>query len=426
MLLRARTLVPLSGEPLADGAVWIENGHFQAVGTWSELRRIAPGPALDLGEVLISPGWVNAHCHLDLTDLAGQIAPPKSFSGWIKSLLSAKYDWSYSEFAASWLRGAEQLLRTGTTTVASIESVPEMLGDVRASTPLRVWSLLELTGVRRRWDPALLVDAAVQALERLPLDRGGVGLSPHAPYSTPPQLLRLAAAAARQRNWPIATHIAESTEEFEMFVHRGGAMHDWLAAQRSMDDCGLGSPVAHCARQGLLSPSLLAVHANLLWRDDVELLARSGASVVHCPQSHDYFRHPRFPLPELRAAGVNLCLGTDSLASTRKLRGQRPTLSITDEFRSFDAHNSGLTPRESLALATLNGARALGLAGLAGEISAGAWADLAVIPFSGSLKEAESATMEHIGNVAATMIDGRWAWSSPEFGLLAACREGMV
>lgn len=400
---------------MPDAAVWIENGKFQAVGTWAELRHTAPGPVLDLGDVLVHPGWVNAHCHLDLTDLAGQVAPPKSFSGWIKLLLSARSDWSFSEFAMSWLRGAEQLLRTGTTTVANIESVPEMLADVRASTPLRVWSMLELTGVRRRRDPVELLDEALQTLGRLPQTRGGVGLSPHAAYSTPPRLLGLAAAAAKARHWPITTHIAESTEEFEMFVNRGGAMHDWLAAQRPMEDCGLGSPVAHCARYGLLSPNLLAVHANLLWRDDIALLARSGASVVHCPQSHDYFRHPRFPLPELRAAGVNLCLGTDSLASTRKLGRRRPTLSMTDEFRSFDAHNTGLSSRETLALATLNGARALGLAGRAGEISVGAWADLAVIPYSGSLAAAEEAAMQHAGEVSATMIDGKWAWWAPGF-----------
>ena len=417
MLLRARTLLSVRAGPIDDGAVWIEDGCIQAAGHWPDVGRIAHGPAVDLGEVIVHPGWVNAHCHLDLTELAGQLAPPKSFSGWIKSLLTAKSDWSFSEFALSWLKGAEQLVRSGTTTVANIESVPEMLADVRACTPLRVWSLLELTGVRRQRDPAQLLQAALEILDRLPIRRGGVGLSPHAPYSTPPALLGLAAEAARQRHWPITTHIAESTEEFEMFVRRTGPMYDWLAAQRSMDDCGLGSPLAHCSRHGLLSPSLLIAHANLLWRNDVEILARSGASVVHCPQSHDYFRHPRFPLPELIAAGINVCLGTDSLASTRKLGRRRPTLSMTDEFRSFNSHNTGLSPAETLTLATRNGARAVGVAGSAGELSPGAWADLAVIPYSGPLAAAEEATMDHHGDVLATLIDGRWEWQAPGYDL---------
>ena len=172
-----------------------------------------------------------------------------------------------------------------------------MLGQVRSATPLRVWSLLELTGVRSRRDPRELVAEAVALLDRLPPGRGGVGLSPHAPYSTLPELLSQAAAVAGQRGWPISTHLAESREEFDMFVHRTGAMFDWLAPQRPMADCGLGSPLHHAARHGLLTPAQLAVHVNVVWRNDVELLRESGASVVHCPQSHAYFRHPRFPWP---------------------------------------------------------------------------------------------------------------------------------
>lgn len=414
MLIRARTLVPVGANPIDNGALWIEAGRIQAVGHWPEIERIGRGPVLDLGASIIHPGWVNAHCHLDLTDLAGHITPPRSFADWIKALLGAKGGWSYSEFAASWLRGAQQLIRSGTTTVANIESVPEMLPDVRAGTPLRVWSLLELTGVRRQRDPADLVTHAVELLESLPHTPGGVGLSPHAPYSTPPRLLSLATAAARQHGWLVATHIAESAEEFDMFVHRSGALHDWLAPQRSMEDCGLGSPLAHCARHDLLHPDLLVIHANTLTRDDMDLLVRSGASVVHCPQSHDYFQHPRFRFAELRAAGVRVCLGTDSLASVRKLGRKYHRLSMTDELRAFCGEPRGLSPRELIQLATLHGAHALRLHNLAGELRADAWADLAVIPYEGSTPEAEAAVLAHSGDVAGTMIDGNWAWLSQE------------
>ena len=287
--LRSRTLLPLVGAPIADGGLWLEDGLIRAVGPWADVQRIGTGSIIDLGEVTVHPGWVNAHVHLDYTNLAGQLAAPKSFSAWIKTLLTAKSPWGFSDFANSWLAGAQQLLQTGTTTIANIESVPEMLGQVRSATPLRVWSLLELTGVRNRRDPATLVAEGIAVLERLPMGRGGVGLSPHAPYSTLPELLTQAADAARQRGWPISTHLAESREEFDMFVYRSGAMYEWLAPQRPMEDCGLGSPIYHAARHGLLSPAQLAVHVNVLWRNDVELLRASGASVVHCPQSHEYF-----------------------------------------------------------------------------------------------------------------------------------------
>ena len=410
MLLRARTLLPVGTDPIEDGGLWIESGRIVEIGPWSQVQQSGRGSVIDLGEVLVHPGWVNAHCHLDLTDLAGVIAPPRSFSDWIKALLGARSGWSFSEFAASWIRGARQLIHTGTTTVANIEFAPEILSDVRAATPLRVWSLLEFTGVRSRRDPREVVESGVQSLESLPAAPGGLGLSPHAPYSTSPTLMSVAARAARDRDWLVATHIAESTEEFEMYVERKGALHDWLASQRPMTDCGLGTPVAHCARQDLLSPRFLAIHANALADEDIGLLAQSGASVVYCPQSHDYFQHPRFRFSELRAAGINVCLGTDSLASTRKLGRTCPTLSMKDELRNFRQRHPDIAPRELIQLATVCGARAMRLPGLAGELSAGAWADLAMIPYAGTLADAEAALVEHPGESAGTMIAGHWVW----------------
>ena len=114
-----------------------------------------------------------------------------------------------------------------------------------------------------------------------------------------------------------------------------------------------------------------------------------------------------------------MCLGTDSLASTGGPTGDRtvrPTLSMWDELRSFQAHNAGLEPREVLGLATVNGARALSLNGLAGELSVGAWADLAVVPFAGAIEDAEAALLEHRGSVAATMIAGEWVFGNGAHG----------
>src|SRR5690606_19255911 len=93
---------------------------------------------------------VNAHCHLDYTNMAGMIPAPKNFPDWIKAMLALKAHWSYSEYSQSWLNGAQMLLRTGTTTLADIEAVPELLPDVWNATPLRVVSLLELTNVKSR------------------------------------------------------------------------------------------------------------------------------------------------------------------------------------------------------------------------------------------------------------------------------------
>jgi cytosine/adenosine deaminase-related metal-dependent hydrolase len=197
----------------------------------SSLR--AGDEVVELGDRVLLPGLVNAHCHLDYTDLAGEIPATRLFTDWIKSITTAKAGRIYADFAQSWLRGAQMLLRTGTTTVADIESVPELLPEVWLATPLRVFSFLELTGVKSRREPRCILEDAVLKIQSLPASRGGAGLSPHAPYSTMPELLRLSSAAAREKGWRLVTHVAESDQEFEMFQHARGAMFDWLQRNRT-------------------------------------------------------------------------------------------------------------------------------------------------------------------------------------------------
>jgi cytosine/adenosine deaminase-related metal-dependent hydrolase len=184
-----------------------------------------------------------------------------------------------------------------------------------------------------------------------------------------------------------------------------------------MDDCGIGSPVQHLERHGLLGPDHIAVHANYLWDGDVERLARSGTHVVHCPRSHDYFGHQRFPLEALKLAGVNLTLGTDSLASTRVVPGRSVTLSLLAEVREFLSKNSMVSPLEALGWVTTHGARALGLEGRIGELSSGAVADLIAIPHTGAVGDAPEAAVNHSGRVAASMIDGGWVIPPGEVSL---------
>lgn len=409
MLLRARVVLPLTAPPVEDGAVLVFQDRLQAVGRFADLRAHTTGPVQDLGDVVLLPGLVNAHCHLDYTHLAGRLAPPRTFPDWIKSILAAKSEWNFSDFAVSWLAGARQLMASGTTTVANIESVPELLTDCRASTPLRVYSFLEMTGVRSGRDPGSILGEALHLARTIRSGTGEFGLSPHAPYSTTPVLLQMTAEWARQGGWRTTTHVAESQAEFDMFMYRRGPMFEWLESQRPMNDCGLGSPVQHLERCGLLGPTHLAVHVNYLWHGDAGRLARAGAHVVHCPSSHTYFGHRRFPLEELTEAGVNVALGTDSLASTRPIRGRIPTLSLFDELREFLAQDPSIAPLRGLEMVTLHAARALGLTGLAGELAESSWADLIAIPFAGPVPQAVEAVVGHRGPVVASLIAGEWA-----------------
>jgi cytosine/adenosine deaminase-related metal-dependent hydrolase len=410
VILRARTILPVSQPPIENGAIVISGNKIRAVGSWTDLKSEADEKVLDLGEVILLPGLVNAHCHLDYTDMAGELPPPKTFTDWIPLITAAKTAWSYSEYAHSWLHGAHMLLKTGTTTVADIEAMPDLLPEVWDATPLRVFSFLEMTGIRARRDPKEILREAVGKIDSLAHARCFASLSPHAAYSTLPELLRMSAGLARKRKSRITTHIAESAEEFEMFAHARGKMFDWLKRnERDNSDCGHGSPVKHFARHKMLGQNLIAAHVNLLAHGDARLLGRHRVHVVHCPRSHAYFRHPPFLRERLANAGVNLCLGTDSLATTRKIGKQKPELNMFEEMRLLAAADKTISPAEILRMATINGARALGLAGQAGEISENCSADLIAIPADKKMADIYETILAHTGNVAASMIDGRWA-----------------
>ena len=410
MIFRARTILPISQSPVENGAVVIPGNRILAVGAWPDLKPGAGGKITDLGDVILLPGLVNAHCHLDYTDMAGQLPPPKKFTDWIAAITAAKLARSRADYARSWLRGAQMLLKTGVTTVADIEAAPDLLPDVWDATPLRVFSFLEMTGIRARRNPREILREAVAKIDSLAHPRSRAFLSPHAPYSTLPELLKLAADISRKRKWRVCTHVAESDQEFEMFTKARGAIHAWLRRnERDNSDCGLGSPVEHLARAGMLGENLLAIHVNYLARGDARLLGENRVHVVHCPRSHEYFRHSAFPRKRLAAAGVNVCLGTDSLATVLKTGGQKPELDLLAEMRALAAKDRTISSATILHMATVSGAKALGMTGQIGELSKNAFADLIAIPFAGKTTEAAEAVVNFTGGVHASMIGGKWA-----------------
>lgn len=180
------------------------------------------------------------------------------------------------------------------------------------------------------------------------------------------------------------THVAETKEE-EEFLRKGtGPLMD-LARERGWlkgkwEPPGRSS-VEYLAELGVLAPSTLLAHLNYPSASDTDLVAKSGASVAFCPRSHGFFRHDPYPLPALLSAGVNVCLGTDSLASN-------DSLSVLEEARLVTRDFPQLSPSAVFAMATTNGAGSLGLAGKVGEIAPGAWASFLALdigPLGGSV-----------------------------------------
>jgi aminodeoxyfutalosine deaminase len=410
MILRARAVLPMIGPPIENGAVAIAGSRIRAVGRSRDVPAARGEEQADLGDVVLLPGLINAHCHLDYTAMAGEFQSPKRFIDWLKLITSTKAEWSAQDYQESWRSGAGMLLRTGTTTVADIEAIPQLLPEMWEATPLRVISLLEMISITRRRLPETVLQETLKKIESLQHHRCCAGLSPHAPYSTVIELVKRTAEVARRKRWLVCTHVAESQTEFRMFTRGEGDMYEWLEKSgREMTDCGLGSPVRHLERCGLLRGNLLATHANYLSRGDATLLAKRQVSVVHCPRSHAYFRHEPFRLRSLLRAGVNVCLGTDSLASVIKTRRQDIELDMFAEMQLLADRQPWLNPATLVRMATVNSAQALNRAGKIGQLSPRAMADVIAVPFAGSKKRIMDSVLEHRGPVCASLIDGAWA-----------------
>src|ERR1043166_3103539 len=204
MILRAKIVVPVSAPPIENGAVEIRGNEILRVGRWEDKQVHTSGEVLNLGDVILLPGLVNAHCHLDYTGMAGKVPPPRRFSDWVRALVALKATSTESDYAESWKAGAKMLLQTGTTTVYDIEAVPTLIPAAWQWTPLRVISFRELIALRDQSKTAPFLDSAVNEWRKIERqDR--VGLSPHAPYTTTANVLHFAANAARKFGWPLTT-----------------------------------------------------------------------------------------------------------------------------------------------------------------------------------------------------------------------------
>jgi aminodeoxyfutalosine deaminase len=221
-----------------------------------------------------------------------------------------------------------------------------------------------------------LSSAVQKALALPPSDHFRVGLSPHAPYSAGVAAYVAVMREAAAHGWPVTTHLHETLAEIALYATGRGEFKSWLLVRAALLLSGFRhsgrSPIQTLAAAGFFTQPVLVGHGNYLDDGDIDILRRSGSTVVYCPRSHDYFGHRHHPYARLLAAGVPVALGTDSLASA-------PSLSILDELRFLHERDPQLPPDTLLAMATSAGADALGRQGEAGRLATGEAADFVAI-----------------------------------------------
>src|SRR3984893_11970803 len=349
MIIRARVVVTMEGAPIENGAVVVSGNRIVDVAKFDDFKTTPADEVVDLGERALLPGLINAHCHLDYTCLRGKIGPQKTFTDLIRAINSAKARLNPSDYVKSIAAGFGEALKFGTTSMVNYEAFPDLI--IRTSPPIRTWWLSELIDVRGPVLPEELVELAMGFMHVA----GNRGLAPHAPFTASLDLYRHCQETGRRHNFVLSTHLAESHEESLMFHEATGPLFEFMKEiGRDMRDCSGQTSLAYLLQQIALDERWLVVHLNELSKSDFDLLAETevGFHAVHCPRSHQYFGHARFELEKLRALRINICLGTDSLASNSDL-------SLFAEMRQLQSQHSTLSPREILETVTTNPARAL-------------------------------------------------------------------
>jgi cytosine/adenosine deaminase-related metal-dependent hydrolase len=378
VIVRARSVVTMDGAPIEDGAVEVRDDRIAAVGRWSAVRASATSDdVLDLGEQVLLPGLINAHCHLEYSCLRGVIPRPESFAAWVQQMIAAKAKLSDREVQESIAIGLAEAQRFGTTSMADIHSFAVPLIEA----PLRLWRFPEL------------IDLGTREVELPQSDF----LSPHALYTASPALYKRVNAHAAL----VTTHVAESREEMAMFRDAAGPLYNFLQRLgRPMDDCGSRTPVAHFLQRCQPTADYIVAHLNEIAESDWPLLNDAPRfSIAHCPRSHAYFAHKPFASAKLRALGFNIALGTDSLASNDHLN-------LFAEMRQLQRTDSKISPQQLLECVTTNAAAALRQSDALGRIRAGFFADLIALPFTGTLGTVMEAIVAHEGEVTWSMVNG--------------------
>ncbi|MBL0169248.1 MAG: amidohydrolase family protein [Gemmatimonadaceae bacterium] len=375
----AQWVMPIADATIADGAVVVDGTRIAYVGTIRDLpAAFTDDPRTELGNAVLLPGLVNAHTHLELTAMRGFLEG-LAFRDWLGVLTRARRECFEPEsLYDSSCAGLEEALRNGITTCADTTESGAPL-DAMRDLGMRGIGFLEVFGPDPTHQASALSGLMQKAATLRQRDTTLVqtGLSPHAPYTVSAGLFRAVAEYARHEAWPVAVHIAESDAE-SRFVRDGqGPFADALRARGIAVAPQARSPIALLDACGILACEPLLIHAIRVDDDDIARLADRGARVVHCPISNLKLGHGVAPLAQFRAAGIAVGLGTDSVASNDRmdLLGEARQAALLHSMRS--GIPDALSAQDALHLATLGGARALGLADRIGSLEVGKEADLA-------------------------------------------------
>jgi aminodeoxyfutalosine deaminase len=367
---QARWIVPISRPPIENGVVAVRAGKIVFAGesrTWDD-------SVIELGDVAILPGLVNAHTHLEFSELPRPFGQRgDAFAKWIPQVVAHRRARLETRQAENVELGLAESRAHGVALlgeIATADSWPQTAADGLSG---RVFQ--EFLG----WDRQKIPELRHKARNFLADAQPGVwqrGLSPHAPYTVHRDLLAALCDIASEHNAPLAMHIAESPAEMEFLATGLGPLRAMLEAAGVWHSDFWEQPLTtrHFLEQLARAKRSLVIHGNQFAKEDWDFLSerRERMSVVYCPRTRDFFfPEQKYPLEQMLACGIAMAVGTDSRASN-------PDLSLWRELQYIAEHHN-IAPEQILRLGTEHGARALGYAHSHGRLEPGYSGELCVI-----------------------------------------------
>jgi len=377
--------------------------------------------AVDLGRVILIPGLVNAHTHLEFSLLTEPIPTTQRFTDWIRSVVRYRQSHPGSTpqaIAAGW----NESLQAGTTLVGEIATVGWSLADY-LQAELGGVLFQELLGlsderVANQRELALAMTTnpwTASSCEGPSSSHLIAGLSPHAPYSVHPSLLVTAVQLASNHSLPIAMHLAETSAEIELLNQGAGEFRELLTGFGIWRE-GLfgGQRPLDYLKQLAGAGRVLVIHGNYLDDEELAFLAANRQfTLVYCPRTHAAFGHPTHPWRRLLELGGNVAIGTDSRASN-------PNLSLFAELQFLAGNHPEISPLELLKLGSTSGRRAL-LGEHAQTPTADFSADFSLVKWGANVDSDPTRNLFASANqIVGTMIRGQWRFLSAEI------RENLV